>query len=43
MAKDIYHQHVKDALVKDGWVITHDPYYLDKGLSYKKVQGRKNI
>ena len=29
MAKDIYHQHVKEALIKDGWVITHDPYYLD--------------
>jgi XisH protein len=29
MAKDIYHEHVKEALIKDGWVITHDPYYLD--------------
>lgn len=29
MAKDLYHQHVKDALVKDGWTITHDPYFLD--------------
>jgi hypothetical protein len=29
MAKDIYHQLVKDALVQDGWNITHDPYYLD--------------
>lgn len=29
MAKDIYHEHVKEALVKDGWIITHDPYYLD--------------
>jgi hypothetical protein len=25
-AKDIYHQTVKIALVKDGWTITHDPY-----------------
>ncbi|MFN0033982.1 MAG: element excision factor XisH family protein [Saprospiraceae bacterium] len=25
MAKDVYHQHVKEALVKDGWTITHDP------------------
>lgn len=25
-AKDIYHQNVKIALVKDGWTITHDPY-----------------
>jgi hypothetical protein len=29
MAKDIYHEHVKSALLKDGWTITHDPYYLD--------------
>lgn len=29
MAKDLYHQQVKEALIKDGWVITHDPYYLD--------------
>ncbi|MGH9842020.1 MAG: element excision factor XisH family protein [Blastocatellia bacterium] len=24
-AKDIYHNHVKTALDKDGWTITHDP------------------
>jgi len=24
-ARDTYHQHVVDALVHDGWVITHDP------------------
>src|SRR5262245_33757852 len=24
-AKDIYHDHVKIALEKDGWTITHDP------------------
>ncbi|NOT59087.1 MAG: fatty-acid synthase [Acidobacteria bacterium] len=24
-AKDIYHEHVKRALEKDGWHITHDP------------------
>jgi hypothetical protein len=29
MARDIYHSHVKEALIKDGWTITHDPYYLD--------------
>ena len=29
MAKDIYHPHVKEALIKDGWTISHDPYYLD--------------
>lgn len=25
MAKDIYHESVKSALVKDGWTISHDP------------------
>ena len=24
-AKDIYHKTVKNALIKDGWTITHDP------------------
>jgi hypothetical protein len=27
-AKDIYHNAVKNALVKDGWKITADPYLL---------------
>ncbi len=34
-AKDIYHETVKNALIKDGWVITHDPLRLsidDKNL-----------
>jgi len=25
-AKDIYHDSVRQALVKDGWTITHDPF-----------------
>ena len=25
MAKDVFHQQVKSALIKDGWKITHDP------------------
>jgi ferric iron reductase protein FhuF len=25
MAKDAFHQQVKNALIKDGWVITNDP------------------
>ncbi|NEP61277.1 MAG: fatty-acid oxidation protein subunit alpha [Symploca sp. SIO2G7] len=25
MARDIFHQQVKNALIKDGWQITHDP------------------
>ncbi|MGK7946448.1 MAG: element excision factor XisH family protein [Microcystaceae cyanobacterium] len=30
-AKDIYHDAVKDALIKDGWTITADPYYIIYG------------
>ena len=30
-AKDIYHETVKQALIKDGWVITHDPLPLKWG------------
>lgn len=26
LAKDIYHDAVKNALIKDGWIITADPY-----------------
>ncbi|MBD2774291.1 XisH family protein [Iningainema tapete] len=25
MAKDVFHQQVKTALIKDGWIVTHDP------------------
>lgn len=30
-ARDIYHDHVKTALIKDGWVVTHDPLRLEWG------------
>lgn len=30
-AKDIYHDHVKHALLKDGWTITHDPFPMKWG------------
>lgn len=30
-AKDIYHDTVKNALVKDGWTVTHDPLKLKWG------------
>jgi hypothetical protein len=30
-AKDIYHNTVKLALQKDGWIITHDPFPLQIG------------
>lgn len=26
---DLYHQHVRTSLIKDGWRITHDPYVLE--------------
>ena len=30
-ARDIYHDCVKNALIKDGWTITHDPLTLSLG------------
>ena len=30
-ARDIYHNSVKNALIKDGWTITHDPLRLSWG------------
>jgi hypothetical protein len=33
MAKDIFHNAVKNALIKDGWKITHDPYRLRYGIA----------
>ncbi|MBF0103660.1 MAG: XisH family protein [Desulfobacterales bacterium] len=30
-AKDVYHEHVKQALIKDGWIITHDPFKIEYG------------
>ena len=31
MAKDLFHNAVRVALEKDGWLITHDPYQLRYG------------
>jgi XisH protein len=31
MAKDKFHQNVREALEKDGWTITHDPFFLMVG------------
>ncbi len=31
MAKDIYHDHVREILELNGWKITHDPYYVRVG------------
>lgn len=30
--RDLYHIAVRNALIKDGWTITHDPYVLSVGL-----------
>ena len=31
MARDLYHQNVRKALEKDGWTITHAPYFIKLG------------
>jgi XisH protein len=31
MARDLFHSVVKDALIKEGWQITHDPFPVDYG------------
>lgn len=31
MARDIYHDNVRQALIKDGWTITHDPFQVQFG------------
>ena len=36
-AKDIYHDTVKNALIKDGWLITHDPLHLRWGNNFLYV------
>ncbi len=30
-AQDVYHNAVKQALIKDGWTITADPFYISYG------------
>ena len=32
MAKDKIHEQVKNALIKDGWMITHDPFTITFGI-----------
>ncbi|MEM9219843.1 MAG: XisH family protein [Cyanobacteria bacterium P01_F01_bin.150] len=34
MARDVIHDQVKNALVKDGWMITNDPYTL----TYEEIE-----
>ncbi len=50
MAKDIYHNQVKNALVKDGWHITHDPLFVQFGgvdvyvdLGAEKIIGAEKV
>ena len=44
MARDKYHYHVREALVKDGWTITDDPYYIiSHGLNYPVDLGAEKI
>jgi hypothetical protein len=31
MAKDLFHDAVRNALIKDGWQITDDPFFLKVG------------
>ncbi|HIE28979.1 TPA: fatty-acid oxidation protein subunit alpha [Candidatus Poribacteria bacterium] len=53
-ARDIFHQAVKNALIKDGWTITHDPLsfsiggvemFVDLGIAVeiKSFAGPSNI
>jgi XisH protein len=37
MAKDIYHNLVKEALQKEGWKVTHDPFYLSLDVLHRRV------
>ena len=30
-ARDLFHDLVKTALEKEGWLVTHDPYHIDLG------------
>lgn len=38
MAKDIYYKAVRNALEKDGWKITHDPYIINKMVLGAKLE-----
>ena len=35
--KDTYHEHVKQALINDGWTITHDPFTLTVGDVFQEM------
>jgi XisH protein len=35
--RDIYHEHVKEALINDGWEVTRDPYQIKVGGIYQEI------
>ncbi|MEY4934423.1 MAG: hypothetical protein RIS64_782 [Bacteroidota bacterium] len=44
MAKDTFHQNVRQALEKDGWEITKDPYKLRAlGINYEIDLGAEKL
>ena len=44
MAKDFYHENVKQALKNDGWEITDDPYILEIGkIKYQVDLGAEKL
>jgi hypothetical protein len=44
MARDLYHQAVRKALQKDGWVITADPYKMRYGgVNYEVDLAAENV
>ena len=44
MAKDVFHNHVREALLKDGWLITHDPYLLKmEEINYEADLGAEKL
>ncbi len=44
MAKDLYHEHVREALIKDGWAITSDPYIIEtEDVDYEVDLGAEKI
>ncbi len=44
MAKDLYHEHVPEALIKDGWAITSDPYIIEtENVDYEVDLGAEKI
>jgi len=44
-AKDLYHDAVRNALIRDGWTITHDPYTIPYGVDkvYVDLGGERTL